>query len=294
MPVQQFPMRLDGNGHAGRNIVAAEQPANFITNAGPGRCRPASGYPGLPSRLRRGTRYSGSAAVQPQAFGNGEHDLAMRHGRTNIFGHVQRGDERPLLVARRAGATLLAGEGHEHLVLAVAAADAGEAFVQVAALQKRGHAALDDRPPETILGLIPLVVDLHEGREMAVQQSPQVGGVRIAGTVQRRRLGGRDHDGKSGRAIVYTLSLEHPYRIRQPRVDAQKSNGLRPWRLRREDRLPARSADVEKLFADSNNKALTPCPLPEGSINPCRRRREWCRSCPRRRPHRASRGRRRR
>jgi len=44
--------------------------------------------------------------------------------------------ERPLLVAGGAGAALLAGEGHEHLVVAVRAADPGEAFVQVAAAEK--------------------------------------------------------------------------------------------------------------------------------------------------------------
>jgi hypothetical protein len=43
---------------------------------------------------------------------------------------VDRGQQRPLLVAGRAGAALLAGEGHEHLVVAVGAADAGEALVQ--------------------------------------------------------------------------------------------------------------------------------------------------------------------
>jgi hypothetical protein len=58
------------------------------------------------------------------------------------------------------------------IVSAVAAADAGEAALQIAALQKGRHAALDDRPPEAVLGLIPLVVDLLERREMLVEQLP--------------------------------------------------------------------------------------------------------------------------
>jgi len=41
-------------------------------------------------------------------------------------------------VAGRAGATLLAGIGHEHLVLTVGAADPGETFLQVSALEE-GH-----------------------------------------------------------------------------------------------------------------------------------------------------------
>jgi hypothetical protein len=52
-------------------------------------------------------------------------------------------------MAGRAGAALLAGEGDEHLVVAVGAADPGEAFVQVAALQEGLYAMLDDRTPES-------------------------------------------------------------------------------------------------------------------------------------------------
>jgi hypothetical protein len=51
----------------------------------------------------------------------------------------------------------------------------GEALLQVAALQKGRHAALDDRAPEAILGGKPLVIDLLEWLEMLVQQPPQVG-----------------------------------------------------------------------------------------------------------------------
>jgi hypothetical protein len=68
-------------------------------------------------------------------------------------------------------------------LVAVGAADAGEAFVQVAALQKSLHRAFDDRAPETVLGRKPLVIDLLEGLEMLLQQPPQVGGLRIAGAV---------------------------------------------------------------------------------------------------------------
>jgi hypothetical protein len=57
----------------------------------------------------------------------------------------------PFLVARWASAALLAGEGHEHLVSAVHAADAGEAMLQIAALQKGRHATFDDRPPEAVM-----------------------------------------------------------------------------------------------------------------------------------------------
>jgi len=73
--------------------------------------------------------------------------LSVRDGKTDLFGHVGGGRQNAFLVARRADATLLAGKGHEHLVPAVVAADAGEALVQVAVAEKSGHGALDDRPP---------------------------------------------------------------------------------------------------------------------------------------------------
>ena len=79
-------------------------------------------------------------------------------------------------------------EMREHLVVAVRAADAGEALVQIAALEKSRRATRNDRAPEAVLGLKPLVVDLLEGLEMLVQQTPQFGGLRIAATVQRQRL----------------------------------------------------------------------------------------------------------
>jgi hypothetical protein len=87
-------------------------------------------------------------------------------------------------------------------VLAVRAADAGEALVQIAALEKGPHGALDDRAPEAVLGRKPLVVDLLEGLEMLVQQPPQVGGLGIARAVQR--------GSSSTHAAVMTGSSQFP------------------------------------------------------------------------------------
>ena len=68
-------------------------------------------------------------------------------------------------------------------MLAVRAADTREALMQVAALEKGVDGALDDRPPEAVLGLKLLVIDLLEGLEMPVHQAPQVGSLRIARAV---------------------------------------------------------------------------------------------------------------
>ena len=96
-------------------------------------------------------------------------------------------------------------------------ADAGEAVMQIAAGEKGRHGSLDDWPPEAILGLKPLVVDLLEGLEMPVHQAPQVGGLRIAWTVQGQRLDTRRrHDRKSTEPVmVYVPSLEQMYTSRQ-------------------------------------------------------------------------------
>jgi len=70
-------------------------------------------------------------------------------------------------------------------MVAVGAADAGKTFLQIAALEKGGHAAVDHRSPEAVLGLKLLVVDLAEGVKMLVQQPPQSGSTWIAWPIQR-------------------------------------------------------------------------------------------------------------
>ena len=183
VPVQEFAKRLDRSHHAGHHVVAAEQAANFGLDTGPR------------ARAELAQQLAIESRVQPQAFGDGQHDLPMGDRRANLFRHVDRRQQGPFLVAGRAGAALLAGEGDEHLVVAVRAADAGEALLQVAALQKCLHRAFDDRAPEAILSRKPLVIDLLEGLEMLIQQPPQVGGLGIAGPVQGQRgdtRGGHD------------------------------------------------------------------------------------------------------
>jgi hypothetical protein len=175
----------------------------------------------------------------------------MGDGGTHIFGHVDRGQQGPLLVAGRARAALLTGKGHEHLVVAIRAADPGEAFVQVAALEEGLHALLDDRAPESVLGGKPLVVDLLEGLEMLVQQAPQVGGLGIAGAVQREGFDARDGHGRKGTgpAMVYTPSLDHMYTSRQAGAHPPGRNCPGGWHLRRDGCSSAAWATVENLSA---------------------------------------------
>lgn len=67
----------------------------------------------------------------------------MRSLRRHHLGEAHRDEQGALLVAAWADATLFAGEGDEQLVVAVAALDAGEAFVQVATFEVAGDGALD-------------------------------------------------------------------------------------------------------------------------------------------------------
>ena len=229
VPVQQFAVGLDGGDHAGRHVVAAEQASDFRLDAGP----------------RAGAELAEQlpveAGMHAQAFGNGQHHLPVRDGPADLFGHVKRGQQRAFPMAGGARRALLAGEGDEHLMAAVRAADAGEALVQIAALEKGRHGVLDDRPPEAVLGLESLVVDLLEGRKALVHQAPQAGGLRIAWTVQRQGLDTRGGHGRqgSGPGIVYTLSLEPLIPSRQAGVSSLGRNCQRPHQLCRAGRSPA-------------------------------------------------------
>ena len=140
--MQQFAERLDRGHHARHHVVAAEQVADFGLQAGPDARaqlaqQRAAGYP----VLRVG------AGMQPQTLGTGRQRLTVGDGvqhasatwiEVGAPGAPGRG---PFLVAGRAGAALLTGKGHEHLVLAVRAADARKALVQIAALEEGLHGA---------------------------------------------------------------------------------------------------------------------------------------------------------
>ncbi len=92
----------------------------------------------------------------------------MRDGRADFFRYVDRGQQRPLLVAGWTGTALLAGEGNKHLMFTVGAENSGKAFLQIATLEKGCHRLLDDWPPIAILGLKAFIVDLLKGVKVLV------------------------------------------------------------------------------------------------------------------------------
>ena len=70
----------------------------------------------------------------------------------------------------------------------VGAANSGKPFLQIATFEKGCHRLLDDRPPVAILDLKAFIVDLVEGVKVLVDQTPQIGGLRITWTAERRQL----------------------------------------------------------------------------------------------------------
>ena len=174
--MQQFSVRLDGRDHAGHEVVTAQVAPDFFLNAGPGAVSQFS------------QQVAVEVGVQSQPFGNRQHDLAVRDRGTNFFGHMQCGQQRAFLVAGGTRTALLAGIGDKYLMAAVGTANTSKTFFQITALEKGSHGAVDDRSPEAVLGLKPLIIDLPEGVKMLIDQSPQVGGMGIAWAVQWQRL----------------------------------------------------------------------------------------------------------
>ena len=117
MPVQEFAVSLNRRNHAGHHILAAEQPLRFRLQTRPGTGREFTQKLAIESR------------VNSQTPGDGQHDLSVGDRRADLFGYVQRGQQRPLLLVRGARAVLLAGEGDEHLMLTVGAANSCDAFL---------------------------------------------------------------------------------------------------------------------------------------------------------------------
>ena len=97
----------------------------------------------------------------------------------------------------RSDGRLLARIRDKHLVPAVWAAHARKAFLQISALEKGFHGMLNDRPPEAVLGLKTLIVDLLECLKMRIDQTPQVRVPRIAWKIHGGRFDTRQSHEKN-------------------------------------------------------------------------------------------------
>ena len=104
------------------------------------------------------------AAIDPQAFGDGGDELPVGDGSADRLGDRFSRQQGALLMAAWTKATLLAGEGDEHLVAAVRAPNAGKAEVQVAAAEEFTYHVADDQSPRAVAFRVTLVIGTLEFR----------------------------------------------------------------------------------------------------------------------------------
>ena len=105
--MDQFAESLDAGNHAGFCVAAAEHlPIDLH-----------SGLPGGASQFAKQTAVV--AAVDPQPFGDGEDELPVGDGSADRLGDRFSRQQGALLMAAWTKASLLTGEGYEHLVAAV-------------------------------------------------------------------------------------------------------------------------------------------------------------------------------
>ena len=135
MEMDQLAEGLHSRDQPGDQIVPAEHVANHFDHA-------------FPSGAGQFAEQAAVVAeVQAEPFGDGEDQLTVGNGLADGVGNRVGGQQGAFLMATGAQAALAVGEGDEHLVAAIRAADAAEAEVQVAAAEELAGDLADDRPP---------------------------------------------------------------------------------------------------------------------------------------------------
>lgn len=130
---------------------------------------------------------------------------------------------RALGSARGAQSPALAREGHEHVLAAAGAADAGKAILENAAVEIAGHHSIDTAPPESetrLETLLPFQFDRFEpGLENAIERR----GLRLT-----RSINGRPGSRRAGRGDIHAhrpkpLGCSRARRCRSERDGAGKT-----------------------------------------------------------------------
>jgi hypothetical protein len=121
----------------------------------------------------------------------------VRDVEADIVGDVHAEQEGAFLGAAGADATLLAGEGDEELVAAIGAANAGEAVLEVAALEEVADGFVIDRSPVAKLTGVAFGVDGAEGVEVFADEAVEVGFEGLARAVNADGVGGETRQGGS-------------------------------------------------------------------------------------------------
>jgi hypothetical protein len=127
----------------------------------------------------------------------------MGNRQADILGDVQAEEEGAFLGATGADAALLAGEGDEELVVAVGAAGAGEAVLEVAALEEGGNGLVDDGPPEAELAGVSMWIGGTEIVKVLADEAVEIGLKGLARAIGGgARTGEADHGGPRGRGSI--------------------------------------------------------------------------------------------
>jgi len=126
------------------------------------------------------------AEIRSQHLGDGQGDVAVGNRKQDCLGEQRPEKLDLLLVARRAEPATLAGEGEQVVFLAVIAADAGEAALQIAAVHELVHHFGDNGAQVAVAGLIAFLIDRLKGVEMPGEALPEWRCPWLSGTINLR------------------------------------------------------------------------------------------------------------
>ena len=136
-------------------------------------------------------------------------------------------------------------------LVAVWAAHPGKTFLEIPTLEKSSHRMLDNGSPEAVLGLISIVVNLLKSVKVLGNQTPQIGGLRIAWLVQCGQFGACSHHEAIHQVRNRTrIQLVHPM---PSMVDRLATSCRKYTGLHRYGRTPAEKRTVSRPLNDVNH-----------------------------------------
>ena len=156
--MDQLAKGLDASDHAWYHVLATEDVPVDLGHA----------FPSGASELAE--QAAVKAKVNAKPFGNGKNQLPMGHGGADRVRYRVGGQQRTLLMTTGTQTTLATGEGDEHLVAAVAAADAGKTKVEIPTAEELACHLADDRPPRAVALLATIVVGAFKLRKVTLDE----------------------------------------------------------------------------------------------------------------------------
>ena len=94
----------------------------------------------------------------------------MGHGGADCVRYRVGGQQRAFLMTTGTQTTLATGEGDEHLVAAIAAADAGKTEVEIPTTEELACHLPNNRPPPAVALLVTIIVGAFKLRQAALDE----------------------------------------------------------------------------------------------------------------------------